>query len=130
MIGLHADILIRYLAQDDPDQAERAGQVIEGLSKNRPGYVTVLVLAEIHRVLRRRYGLDAETVTEIVLGLLASAEIVIERADTVRQALRRCAEGADFEDALVEQLGREAGCDLTVTLNPAAATTTGMRLMV
>ncbi|MFF0530054.1 PIN domain-containing protein [Nocardia amikacinitolerans] len=130
MIGLHADILIRYLAQDDPDQSERAGQVIEGLSKNRPGYVTMLVLTEIHRVLRRRYGLDAETVTEIVLGLLASAEIVVERADTVRQALRRCADGADFEDALVEQLGREAGCDLTVTLDPAAAAITGMRLAV
>lgn len=89
----------------------------------------MLVLTEIHRVLRRRYGLDAETVTEIMLGLLTS-EIVVERADTVRQALRRCAEGADFEDALVEQLGREAGCDLTVTLNPTAATTTGMRLLV
>ncbi|WP_156094939.1 hypothetical protein [Nocardia lijiangensis] len=43
-----------------------------------------------------------------MLGLLASAEIVVERADTVRQALRRCTEGADFEDALVEQLGRAA----------------------
>ncbi|MCP2280193.1 type II toxin-antitoxin system VapC family toxin [Nocardia amikacinitolerans] len=57
-------------------------------------------------MLRRRYGLDAETVTEIMLGLLASAEIVVERADTVRQALRRCAE------------------------DPAAAAITGMRLAV
>ncbi|MCP2287572.1 hypothetical protein [Nocardia amikacinitolerans] len=81
-------------------------------------------------MLRRQYGLDAETVTEVVLGLLASAEIVVERADTVRQALRRCADGADFEDALVEQLGREAGCDLTVTLDPAAAAITGTRLAV
>ena len=96
MIGLDANVLIRYLTQDDPEQSTRANQVIDGLTESKPGYVTMIVLAEIYWVLRRGYEQIPEAVTDVLLGLLDSAEIVVERADTVRQALRRAADGADF----------------------------------
>ncbi|MFG1795377.1 PIN domain-containing protein [Nocardia sp. NPDC049149] len=129
MIGLDANVLIRYLTQDDPEQSARANQVIEGLTESKPGYVTMIVLAEIHWVLRRGYQQDPEAVTDVLLGLLDSTEIVVERADTVRQALRQAAEGADFADALVQQLSAEAGCDLTVTFDHSAGERAGMRLL-
>ncbi|MFD6156654.1 PIN domain-containing protein [Nocardia sp. NPDC060256] len=129
MIGLDANVLIRYLTQDDPAQSARANQVIDGLSESRPGYVTMIVLAEIHWVLRRGYQQDPEAVTDVLLGLLDSTEIVVERADTVRQALRQAADGADFADALIQQLGQEAGCDLTVTFDHNAGERAGMRLL-
>ncbi|MEU7138444.1 type II toxin-antitoxin system VapC family toxin [Nocardia sp. NPDC046473] len=129
MIGLDANVLIRYLTQDDPEQSARANQVIDGLSESRPGYVTMIVLAEIHWVLRRGYQQDPEAVTDVLLGLLDSTEIVVERADTVRQALRQAADGADFADALIQQLGQEAGCDLTVTFDHNAGERAGMRLL-
>ncbi|MGQ4614780.1 PIN domain-containing protein [Nocardia sp. R7R-8] len=129
MIGLDANVLIRYLTQDDPEQSARANQVIDGLSESKPGYVTMIVLAEIHWVLRRGYQQDPEAVTDVLLGLLDSSEIVVERADTVRQALRRAADGADFADALIQQLGQEAGCELTVTFDHNAGERAGMRLL-
>ncbi|WP_067660720.1 PIN domain-containing protein [Nocardia harenae] len=129
MIGLDANVLIRYLTQDDPEQSARANAVIDGLTESDPGYVTMLVLAEIYWVLRRGYRQTPEAVTDVLLGLLDSAEIVVERADTVRQALRRAADGADFADALVEQLGKEAGCERTVTFDRDAGDRAGMRLL-
>ncbi|MEU4344459.1 type II toxin-antitoxin system VapC family toxin [Nocardia sp. NPDC023852] len=129
MIGLDANVLIRYLTQDDPVQSARANQVIDGLSESSPGYVTMLVLAEIHWVLRRGYKQDPEAVTDVLLGLLDCTEIVVERADTVRQALRQAADGADFADALIQQVGQEAGCERTVTFDHDAGERAGMRLL-
>ncbi|WP_406280247.1 type II toxin-antitoxin system VapC family toxin [Nocardia sp. NBC_00881] len=129
MIGLDANVLIRYLTQDDPVQSARANQVIDGLSESSPGYVTMIVLAEIHWVLRRGYKQDPEAVTDVLLGLLDCTEIVVERADTVRQALRQAADGADFADALIQQIGQEAGCDRTVTFDHDAGERAGMRLL-
>ncbi|WP_158607879.1 PIN domain-containing protein [Nocardia panacis] len=130
MIGLDTNVLIRYFTQDHPEQSARANQVIEGLSETSPGYVTVLALAEVHWVLRRGYRQEVETVAEILLGLLDATEIVVERAEAVRHALGRALDrGADFPDALIEQLGREAGCDVTVTFDDRAARRCGMRLL-
>ncbi|MFC8042138.1 PIN domain-containing protein [Nocardia sp. NPDC057353] len=129
MIGLDANVLVRYLTQDDPEQSALANAVIDELTEGDPGYVTMLVLAEIYWVLRRGYRQSPEAVTDVLLGLLDSAEIVVERADTVRQALRRAADGADFADALVEQLSTEAGCERTVTFDPRAGDGAGMRLL-
>lgn len=40
MIGLDTNVLVRYLAQDDPDQAARATRVVEReLTKEAPGFV-------------------------------------------------------------------------------------------
>jgi predicted nucleic-acid-binding protein len=91
--------------------------------------VTLTVLTEIHWVLRRSYRQDAEAVADVMLGLLDSTEIVVERADTVSEALRRAADGAEFPAALIQQLALEAMCDLTVTFDRAAAKTAGMRLL-
>ncbi len=34
MIGLDTDVLVRYLAQDDPEQSARATQLIESLDES------------------------------------------------------------------------------------------------
>ncbi|MGO4617801.1 hypothetical protein AB4305_28610 [Nocardia sp. 2YAB30] len=44
-------------------------------------------------------------------------------------AARQAAVGADFADALIEQLGREAWCDTTVTFDHNAGERAGMRLL-
>lgn len=62
------NVLIRYFTHDDPVQYERADMAIEGLSKSRPGYLTVTVLTQVHWALRHRYRQDAETVASVMLG--------------------------------------------------------------
>ncbi|WP_327119724.1 hypothetical protein OHB12_14260 [Nocardia sp. NBC_01730] len=46
----------------------------------------MIVLTEIHWVLRCGCQRDPEAVIDVLRGLLDSTEIVLERADTVRQA--------------------------------------------
>jgi len=43
MIGLDTNILVRYLAQDDPVQSAKAGELIEQqLTEDNPGFLSVL----------------------------------------------------------------------------------------
>jgi predicted nucleic-acid-binding protein len=129
VIGIDTNVLIRYVMQDDAAQAARANELIDQLTESRPGYVTSIVLAEMHWVLRRGYKIDKASVTAVFQGLLDSKEIVIEQADTVRRALRRVGDGADFADALIVELGRDAGCEHTVTFDQNAAKTASIRLL-
>jgi predicted nucleic-acid-binding protein len=115
--------------QDNAAQATRANELIDQLTESRPGYVTTIVLAETYWVLRRGYKEDKESVVAVLQGLLDSEEIVVERAETVRRALRLAADGADFADALIAELGVDAGCERTVTFDQDAAKTAGMRLL-
>lgn len=47
MIGLDTNVLVRYLAQDDPTQSPRATEIIEQeISKEKPGYISSVVLVE------------------------------------------------------------------------------------
>jgi predicted nucleic-acid-binding protein len=61
--------------------------------------------------------------------MVESREIVVEQAESVRRALRGVREGADIADALICELGRQAGCEHTVTFDRGAAKTAGMRLL-
>jgi predicted nucleic-acid-binding protein len=129
VIGIDTNVLVRYVMQDDAAQATRANEFIDQLTESRPGYVTTIVLAEMYWVLHRGYKSDKESVVAILQGLLDSKEIVVERADTVRRALRRAADSADFADALIAELGVDAGCERTVTFDQNAAKTAGIRLL-
>lgn len=129
MIGLDTNVLVRYVAQDDPVQTPAANEIIDGLDESRPGYVTMIVLVEMYWVLSRAYKMDTTSIAKILYGVLDSAEILVEQPDAVRRALRRVDDGADFADALINQLGADAGCDFTVTFDQKAAKVAGMRLM-
>lgn len=43
MIGLDTNVLVRYITQDDPIQAEQANRLLESLATGSEGYVTVIV---------------------------------------------------------------------------------------
>lgn len=57
MIGLDTNILVRYLTQDDAIQSRQATQIIERrLTEERPGFISVVTMAETVWVLDRVYG--------------------------------------------------------------------------
>lgn len=129
MIGLDTNVLVRYFVQDDADQSARANELIDGLTEDAPGYVATIVLAEIYRVLSRAYRADDGTTLALLRGLLDSRDVTIQHSDTVRRALRRAENGADFADALIAESGVDAGCTTTVTFDRAATKSAGMRLL-
>jgi predicted nucleic-acid-binding protein len=131
VIGLDSNVLIRYIAQDDVHQAELATILVEQhLSEREPGYVSLVVLAEVAWVMVSSYGADRQTVHAVVEGLLSAPQLRVENAEQVWCALRAyAASKADFSDALIAELARDAGCQFTKTFDLTASRHPGFDLL-
>lgn len=129
MIGLDTNVLVRLATQDDSAQAARVDQLINSLSAQRPGYVSTVVVAELHWVLKRSYHQPPEVINATIRGLLASDEVVVQDAHLVARALVGSAKGLDFADALIGEHALHAGCRATVTFDRAAAEHPGFELL-
>lgn len=130
MIGLDTNIVVRYLTHDEPTQTTAAMRVMNSLSSDSPGFLSLIVIAELIWVLAIAYGFRKKEIEQVLETLLRSKELVIERAEIVSQALRAFSAGrADFADCLIERCAHAAECQYTVTFDQKAATMTGMRLL-
>lgn len=125
MIGLDSNVLIRYLTQDDPVQAERASRLIERqLSEKQPGFISLIVLVEIWWVLKRLYCANPAELRQTFQDLLDTRQFVIEQRGVVMQALKRIeTSSGDIADTLIVELGLAAGCDRVVTFDKGAVKT-------
>jgi len=121
VIGFDTNVLVRFFTRDDPDRARLAKQAIESCTEVEPGFVSMVVLAELHWVLRHTYRYDAEAALGVVEGLFAARELMIEGEETVSRALRMARKGADFADALIGDTADLLGCDRVVTFDRRAA---------
>lgn len=130
MIGLDTNVLVRYIAQDDPRQSAKATRLIESLTDDAPGYVSTVSIVELVWVLMGCYASTKSEICEVLETLLRTKEIVVAHADTVWKALRMYKESkADFADCLIERSANEAGCSHTATFDRDAAKNCGMRLI-
>lgn len=131
MIALDTTVLVRYLAQDDPVQSPIATALIEQqLSAQNPGHVSSVVLAQLHGVLTRLYGVPRERFAAIARGLLSAQALHFDHLGAAWNALQAFEDGADFVDALQAELAGSAGCDATVTFDPRLASHPKARLLV
>lgn len=131
MIGLDTNVLVRYIVRDDPAQTALADRCIEHrCSRERPGYVSHLVLAELVWVLGRGYGYPRQMLADVLGTLLSSEEIRIQDAPLVRAALGEFSAGAaDFADCLIGILHQRAECETTITFDKKAARLSTHRLL-
>ncbi|MHB1514027.1 MAG: PIN domain-containing protein [Acidiferrobacter sp.] len=130
MIGLDTNVLIRYVAQDDPKQSPKATRLIESLTVDAPGYVSLVSVIELVWVLTSCYASTKGEICEVLQTLLRTKEIVVANAGTVWKAVRLFKEEkADFADCLIERSANEAGCGYTITFDRDAAKHCGMRLI-
>lgn len=131
MIGLDTNVVVRYLAQDDPKQSAAATRLFEHtLSPESPGFVSAIVLCELAWVLAECYDADRARIRGAIEGLLASRQIAVEAPELVRRALRAWADsGADFADALIGEVAAAHGAAKTVTFDRAAGRLAGFELL-
>ena len=130
MIGLDTNILVRYLTHDDPTQTATAKKVMNSLSDDSPGFLSLIVIAELVWVLAISYRYGKHEIEQILETLLRSKELIIERAEVAAQALRAFSAGrADFADYLIERCAHAAECEYTVTFDQKAARVAGMRFL-
>lgn len=134
MIGLDTNVLARYLTQDDVRQAALASQLIENdLTIARPGFVSLVVLAELCWVLSRLYSATMDELADMISDLLNTPQIQVERREVVQAAIRRFNHGksrkAGLVDALIAEIANSEGCSSTVTFDKAAVRVAGMTLL-
>ena len=129
MIGLDTNILVRYVTQDHPAQSAAAVKIMESLSHESPGFVSLVVIAELVWVLHFSYRFNKHEIEHVVERLLRSKELIVERAEVVSQALRKFGVSrANFADCLIERCGHAAECQYVLTFDKDAAAA-GMRLL-
>ena len=83
MIGLDTNILVRYLTHDDPSQTAAAIRVMNSLSSDSPGFLSLIVVAELVWVLTIAYDFRKREIEQVLETLLRSKELVTERAEIV-----------------------------------------------
>jgi predicted nucleic-acid-binding protein len=130
VIGLDTNILVRYLAQDDPVQSPKAREIIERrLTEKEPGFVSIVAMVETVWVLDRAYGLPAREIAAAIQRMLQVDVLIVENEQevfTATVALRR-GQGS-FADALIGALGTRAGCARTLTFDHKALRLSGFEL--
>lgn len=130
MIGLDTNVLVRYVAQDDAKQSPKATRLIESLTADAPGYVSVVSVVELVWVLAGCYALTKEEICEVLETLLRTKEIIVANTDIVWKAARQFkASKADFADCLIEISANAAGCNYTATFDRDAVKYCGMKLI-
>jgi predicted nucleic-acid-binding protein len=122
MIGLDTNVLVRYLAQDDPVQSAKATALIERrLTEQDPGFISVVAMAETVWVLERAYGLADAGIAAAIERTLQVDALVVESEQEVFTAMVALKEGrGSFADALIGALGASAGCSHSLTFDRKA----------
>jgi len=121
---------VRYIAQDDAKQSPKATRLIESLTVDAPGYVSIVSVVKLVWVLMGCYALTRGEICAVLKTLLRTKEMIVAHADTVWKASRLVKAGkVDFADCLIERSANEAGCSYTTTFDRSAAKHCGMQLI-
>jgi predicted nucleic-acid-binding protein len=128
--GVDTNVLIRYIVADDAAQFRAAARFIEHeCSRQEPGFINRLVLAEVVWVLESSYRLPRLTIVSALRLLLNANQLSIEDVEDARAALLEYEAGAGFSDSLIAAANARLGCEYTATLDRRAAGRNGFRLI-
>ena len=106
MIALDTNVLVRLLTGDDPAQAQRIAERLDG---GGAFFVPITVALELEWVLRGAYGIAPEQVAAAMKALLSIRNLRFADEPAIVRALEHYRRGLDFADAL--HLEGAQGCD-------------------
>ena len=102
MTAVDTNVLVRYLVRDDAAQAEAARVLLEGLTRQHPGFVCREVAIEVVWVLERAYRFERAEIADVLLELVATDCLMFESVDDViRSVLRYRRGGPGFSDLMI-----------------------------
>lgn len=113
MIALDTNVVVRLLADDDPQQSHRAAVLLEGNSV----FVPLTVLLETEWVLRSVYSLPRDAVLLGLRNFLGLQNVTAEAIGRVVRALSWYEQGVDFADAMHLASAVEAGVEAFATFD-------------
>lgn len=105
------NLFIRYLTNDDPDLADRVGQLLDDAAAGIVQLVTTeLVIAETVWVLESSYRLKSVQIAPLVRGILATAGLEVINGDLIGKALVMYEfHNIDFVDSYIAALMEKQG---------------------
>ena len=126
MTGIDTNVLVRYLVQDDAEQARKATRFITGeCSPDVPALINRIVLCEMVWVLESAYGYQRNKVMLALEKILRTTQFKVEDHQEAWSSFRKYQAGADFSDAFIAAVNRRLGCDHTVTFDRKAGRRSG-----
>lgn len=131
MPALDANVLVRYVVQDDRGQLAAATRLIDRcVAEGQSLFVPVTVALELEWVLRASYGYVKDDVLQVLSNLFSATELTFESERALEVALQLYREGsADFADCLHIASATEAGEQPLWTFDKGAAKLSGARLI-
>ena len=130
MIALDTNVLVRYLVDDDAEQAEAARTLLAELTTERPGFICREVTVELVWVLQRAYGFSRDRIATVLEKLVATEELQVESVDDVARAALRYRRGdAGFSDLMIVAAAERSGARPLYTFDRKAAQLEGVTLL-
>jgi predicted nucleic-acid-binding protein len=130
MTGIDTNVLVRYLVQDDPEQARKASRFITNeCSSDDPGFINRIVLCEMVWVLETAYGYARDNVALALEKILRTTQFEIEDHQEAWSSFREYQNGDDFADAFIAAVNRRYGCEQTATFDRKAGRRSGFSLL-
>ena len=122
MIAIDTNILVRYITQDDLQQAEAAENLL-AIYNNKPQsiFINNIVLCEFIWVLEKGYKYTQQQISSTIRIILSTEEFVFEYHNVLWLALEDYEHNkADFSDSLISKLNYNLGYKQTFSFDKSA----------
>lgn len=107
MVMLDANMVLRYLLNDNEKMADEAARIIE----EGPVLVTIEIIAEVVYVLRGVYSIDRDVIKTSLLSFLS--EVHTDELDVIKFGLETYSEqNLDFVDCILFAYNRVKGYEI------------------
>lgn len=105
MLAIDTNLLVRIVANDDPEQVRRATALFEA----EQIFIPKTVLLETEWVLRYAYKLDSDVIAHALRAIAGLPNVTLENPAELVMALDWFEQGLDFADALHLASSQRAG---------------------
>jgi predicted nucleic acid-binding protein len=111
---LDANVLVRFLVQDDPKQSKASTALFERAERGEVRlHLDSLAVGETVYVLMGRYGRNRTEIATVLLAVIHNAGVETSDADSVTDALQRFGSvNVDFADAWLAALAAHSERDV------------------
>ena len=125
MIGVDTNILVRYLTQDDENQAKIVDQLFKQYATSANSiFINNIVICELIWVLESGYKYSRLQISEAIKQILSTEEFSFENQKLLRFALNQYSQNKlDFSDSLIGAINNQFDCLTTFTFDKSSKNT-------
>jgi predicted nucleic-acid-binding protein len=131
MKAIDTNILVRFLVNDDPAQAQQVRQLFSAAEQQRETYfVPLLVVLESIWVLESAYQVGRNELIEVFSDLLLLPVLEFEQREAVQAMLQTARnDPLDLPDLLIAKSALRSGCECIFTFDKKAARSDAFELL-